>query len=113
MKKLNSKKLIRIVSTAIVAVTAALTFTIGVSANADTGLANAPANVDATSLNTLITIAFWAVRLIIAAAGGIPSIIKLVQGVSDENPRDRNGGIVGLIATGVGVGATFAIEALF
>lgn len=107
MKKFN-----RMLSVAIVAITAIATLTFSAAAESG-GLSDAPANVDNTSLNALITIAFWGTRLIVAAAGGIPSVIKLVQGVSDENPRDRNGGILGLIATGVGVGATFAIEALF
>lgn len=111
MKKLNKKKVSRMLSVAVVAAAAIAALTVSVAAEG--GLSDAPANVDNTSLNALITIAFWATRLIVAAAGGIPSVIKLVQGVSDENPRDRNGGILGLIATGVGVGATFAIEALF
>lgn len=72
-----------------------------------------PANVDTSSMDILVTIVFWAVRILIGAAGGIPSVIKIVQGQTDENPRDRNAGIAGIVATGVGVGATFALEAMF
>lgn len=86
--------------------------TIVVSADEEFG-SGKPANVDTTSMDALVTIVFWAVRILIGAAGGIPSIIKIVQGQTDENPRDRNAGIAGLVATGVGVGATFALEAMF
>ncbi|GHU58159.1 hypothetical protein FACS1894133_2390 [Clostridia bacterium] len=72
-----------------------------------------PEHVDVTSMETLITIVFWAVRIIIGGVGAIPAIIKIVQGQADENPRDRNAGIAGMVVTGACVAATFAIEKLF
>jgi hypothetical protein len=72
-----------------------------------------PEGVDTTQMNEFITVIFWAVRLLIAGVGGIPSIIKIVQGQTDEMPRERNAGIAGAVATGIGVAATFAIESIF
>lgn len=74
---------------------------------------DAPTNVKTDSLDSLVNLVFWAVRIIIGAAGGIPSIIKVVQGQTDENPRDRNAGITGIIAIGVGIGATFVVQNMF
>ena len=47
------------------------------------------------NMNLLVNIIFWAVRLIIVGVGVVPALIKIVQGQSDENPRDRNAGMEG------------------
>ncbi|MGN0537867.1 MAG: hypothetical protein ACI4M3_07820, partial [Acutalibacteraceae bacterium] len=63
-------------------------------------------------MNSLMGIVWWLVRVAVLIIGGVPSIIKIVQGQSDENPRDRNAGITTLIISAACFGATFAIEAL-
>lgn len=74
--------------------------------------AAAPAGVDTSKMDGLIDIVFWIARIAIAAVGGVPALIKIVQGQADENPRDRNSGIATLIITGVVIGATFAVRAV-
>lgn len=72
----------------------------------------APEGVQTDTLNKLVNVVFWVVRIAILAAGGIPASIKIVQGQTDENPRDRNAGITAWVVTGVVFAATFAIQAL-
>lgn len=74
--------------------------------------AAAPSGVDTTSYSGLVDIVFWVATIAIAAAGGIPSLIKLVQGQADEDPRGRNAGIAGLVITGAVIGATAAVRTL-
>lgn len=74
--------------------------------------AAAPAGVDSSSYNALLDIIFWVAGIAVAAAGGIPSIIKIVQGQADEDPRGRNAGIAGLVITGACCGALFAIKSI-
>ena len=73
---------------------------------------SAPANVSTTTMSTMINIIMWIVRIAILAIGGIPGLIKIVQGQQEENPRDRNNGIVSVVIAGVAFAATFAISAL-
>lgn len=72
-----------------------------------------PTGVGGTkTMNTMITIVFWIVRGILVLIGGVPGIIKAVQGQSDENPRDRNAGLAVIGITGLAFAATFAVEKL-
>lgn len=71
-----------------------------------------PRGVDTTAYNGLVDIIFWVAVIAIAAAGGIPSLIKLVQGQADEDPRGRNAGIAGLVITGAVIGAATAVRTL-
>ena len=73
---------------------------------------NAPANVQTATMNGLSTIIWWLVRVAVLAIGGIPAVIKIVQGQSDEDSRVRNAGIATLIVTAAAFGATFAIQNL-
>ncbi len=73
--------------------------------------AEAPEGVDTTEYSKLVDIVFWVATIAIAAAGGIPSLIKIVQGQADEDPRGRNAGIAGLVITGALIGAAAAIKA--
>lgn len=71
----------------------------------------APSGVKTETMDGLMVIVWWIIRgavLIIAA----PSVIKVVQGQADENPRDRNAGFTTLIIAAIVFGATFAIQAL-
>lgn len=72
--------------------------------------AEAPEGVDTTEYSMLVDIVFWVATVAIAAAGGIPSLIKIVQGQADEDPRGRNAGIAGLVITGALIGAAAAIK---
>ena len=72
----------------------------------------APDGVSTTTMSGLSTIIWWLVRVAVLAIGGIPAVIKIVQGQADENPRDRNAGIATLVITAAVFGATFAIQAL-
>ena len=65
----------------------------------------------ATTMSTMVNIVFWIVRVIIVAFA-IPGIIKIVQGQSDENPRDRNAGIATVITCGACFAGSFAVAAL-
>ena len=77
-----------------------------------TGDNAAPDGVSTTTMSGLSTIIWWLVRVAVLAVGGIPAVIKIVQGQADENPRDRNAGIATLVITAAVFGATFAIQAL-
>ena len=70
----------------------------------------APSGVDTATMGTLADIVWWIVRITILAVGGIPAIVKIVQGQADENSRDRNAGIATLLIAAAGFGATFAID---
>ena len=73
---------------------------------------NAPEGVSTTTMSGLSDIIWWLVRVAVLAIGGIPAVIKIVQGQADENPRDRNAGIATLVITAAVFGATFAIQNL-
>lgn len=64
------------------------------------------------TMNNMINVVFWIVRIIIILVGGVPGGIKIVQGQSDENPRDRNAGLATIGITGAVFGATFLIQKL-
>ena len=74
--------------------------------------AAAPTGVDTGAYSGLIDIVFWVATIAIAAGGGIPSLIKLVQGQADEDPRGRNAGIAGIVITGAVIGAAAAVKTL-
>jgi multisubunit Na+/H+ antiporter MnhC subunit len=73
--------------------------------------AESPGNTG--DMKLLVGIIFWAVRLIIVAVGAVPGLIKIVQGNSNEDTRERNAGVAALIITGIVVGASFPIEGMF
>lgn len=75
--------------------------------------AAAPTGVSTTYSTNLINIALWVARLLIGFGGGIPAINSIVDGVNNENPSKRAHGITGLVATGAGIAATFALPTIF
>ncbi|WP_303819200.1 hypothetical protein [Ruminococcus flavefaciens] len=73
----------------------------------------APSGVGGTNTkNTLINLIFWIVRIAIVVIGGVPAIIKIVQGSSDENPRDRNAGFATLGIVAAAFAGSFVISSL-
>lgn len=73
----------------------------------------APANVDTTQTNQVVDIVVWIVIIAVAAAGAFPSIVKIAEGVSNEDTRGRNAGIGGLVVTAACCGAVYAIKAIY
>lgn len=71
-----------------------------------------PSETDKATMNTLSGLVFWIIRIAILIIGGGPSLIKIVQGQTDENPRDRNAGIAGLVITGAAFAGTFVVAGL-
>lgn len=64
------------------------------------------------TMNNMVNLVFWIIRIAVLLMGGAPGIIKVVQGQADENPRDRNSGLAALGITGVAFGATFLVQSL-
>lgn len=64
------------------------------------------------TMDNMVSIVFWVVRILVLLIGGVPGIIKVVQGQADENPRDRNAGLATIGITGAAFAGSFAIEAL-
>ena len=93
----------------VLAMSTVMVFATGESTTSDN---TAPANVQTATMSGLSTIIWWLVRVAVLAIGGIPAVIKIVQGQADENPRDRNAGIATLVITAAVFGATFAIQNL-
>ena len=93
----------------VLAMSSVMVFATGESTTSDN---TAPANVQTATMSGLSTIIWWLVRVAVLAIGGIPAVIKIVQGQSDEDSRVRNAGIATLIVTAAAFGATFAIQNL-
>ncbi|MDE6520442.1 MAG: hypothetical protein K2K91_08340 [Ruminococcus sp.] len=114
IKTLTSTKFrLTVIRLAITACTIAMSMCGGMLTFAANNENTAPTGIGGTTtMNTMITIVFWVVRIILIFVGGVPGGIKIVQGQSDENPRDRNAGLATIGITGAVFAVTFAIEAL-
>ena len=77
------------------------------------GIGDAPSSVNTATYKTLVTLVFWVVRIVVLGLTAIPGLVKIAQGVGNEDVRERNGGISLLVIGGALFAATFAIEALF
>ena len=106
------QKYITVALTVMMVVAMSSVMVFATAATAATADNSAPANVQTTTMNGLSNIIWWLVRVAVMAIGGIPAVIKIVQGQSDENARDRNAGIATLVITAAVFGATFAIQSL-
>lgn len=97
----------------IIACTVAMTLCNGAIAFAANDDNTAPDGLAGTAtMNKMITVVFWIVRILVLFIGGVPGIPKIVQGQADENPRDRNAGLAVIGVTGAAFAATFVVEAL-
>lgn len=94
----------------IVAVSSVLTT---IAAGMTTAFAAPPSGVNTQQTNKVIDIVVWIGIIAIGAAGAIPSLIKLVEGQTNEDVRGRNSGIAGLAVTAAVVGAIYAVKAIF
>ena len=109
MKNENQKKMnknIGKISIVLFTLTMAM-MAMGLSASAT------PAGADTSAMNSMLDVAFWVVRILIGAIGGIPAFINIVQGQADEDPRTRNSGIVALVITAVLIGAISIVRTTF
>ena len=101
-----------VVKLTIAACTLAMMSGTGMAALAANGENAAPDGTQTGTMSTLVGVVFWIIRIAILIIGGGPSLIKIVQGQTDENPRDRNAGIAGLVVTGAAFAATFVVASL-
>lgn len=113
-KTLTSAKFrLAVIRLAITACTIAMVMCNSIVTFADNSENSNPTGVSSTATMTnMVSIVFWVVRILIILIGGVPGIIKVVQGQADENPRDRNAGFATIGITGVAFAASFAIKAL-
>ncbi len=72
-----------------------------------------PPNVDTTQTDQIANIIVWVLAIAIGAGGGLPSLVKIVEGQTNEDVRGRNSGIAGLCVTAACVGAVVAVKAIF
>ena len=77
------------------------------------GIGDAPSSINTATYKTLVTLVFWVVRIVVLGLTAIPGLVKIAQGVGNEDVRERKGGISLLVIGGALFAATFAIEALF
>lgn len=84
-----------------------------ISAGLTSAMAAAPAGVNTTQTSQVINIVVWIATIAIGATGAIPSVIKLVEGQTNEDVRGRNSGIAGLAVTAAAIGAVWAIKTIF
>lgn len=98
----------------IIACTIAMAMCNGMFTFAANGENTAPdgASSGSQTMSSLTTVVFWVVRAIILVSGGVPGLIKINQGQTDENPRDRNAGIACCVVAGFCFAATFVVEKL-
>ena len=72
-----------------------------------------PPNVDTKQTDQIANIIVWVLAIAIGAGGGLPSLVKIVEGQTNEDVRGRNSGIAGLCVTAACVGAVVAVKAIF
>lgn len=84
-----------------------------IAAGMTTAFAAPPSGVNQQQTNRVMDIVVWIAIIAIGAAGAIPSLIKLVEGQTNEDVRGRNSGIAGLAVTAAVVGAIYAVKAIF
>ena len=71
-----------------------------------------PTGVKTATMDTIIGIAFWVVRILIVFSGAVPGIQKINEGNADENPKEKRAGITSVVVAAVCFAATFGIGAL-
>ena len=97
---------------AISVLAAATTMAIGMT-NSLAATTTVPPNVNTTQTDQIANIIVWVLAIAIGAGGGLPSLVKIVEGQTNEDVRGRNSGIAGLCVTAACVGAVVAVKAIF
>lgn len=69
----------------------------------------APAGVDTSSMDTVIEVIFWIVRVAIGACTLVPGVLHIAQGASNQDDRLKNSGIMSCV---VGVACIAALEVI-
>ena len=72
-------------------------------------VAAAPDGVDTSSMNTVIEVIFWIIRVAIGACTLAPGILHIAQGSSNQDERLRNSGIMSCV---VGVACIGGLEVI-
>lgn len=73
-------------------------------------VAAAPEGVDTTSMNTVIDVIFWIIRVAIAICTFAPGILHIAQGSSNQDERLRNSGITTCVIGAACIGALEVIK---
>lgn len=110
----SAKFRLTVIKLGVLACTVAMAMCNSMLAFADNSENVAPDNASGGSktMSAMTTVVFWVVRALILVSGGVPGLIKINQGQTDENPRDRNAGIACCVVAGFCFAATFVIEKL-
>lgn len=69
----------------------------------------APPGVDISSMNTVVEVIFWIVRVAIGACTLVPGVYHIAQGVSNQDDRTKNSGITSCV---VGVACIASLEVI-
>ena len=85
---------------------------ISVFATGGAAASGQPSNVDTTTMGQFGNIVWWIVRIVILAVGAVPGLINLINGISNQDDRQRNIGLITLIITGAVFAATFALSGI-
>lgn len=72
-------------------------------------LAAPPTGVDVSSMNTVVEVIFWIVRVAIGACTLVPGVLHIAQGASNQDDRLKNSGITSCV---VGVACIGALEVI-
>ncbi len=113
LRKFNTRKFrMSVIKMAITACTIAMAMSNAMITFAANDENATPDNVKTGTMTSLVGVGFWILRGAIIAIGGIPAILKIVQGKADENPRDTQAGYSLAVITGLAFGASFLIEKL-
>lgn len=113
-KQVKTERVIRRVQKYItISAMAAILFTISAVCAFAAPENSAPSEVAAhtTTMDGMMDIIFWLLRVIVLAAGAPQGIKKIVEGKSNEDERMFNSGVTTLIVTAAGFAATFGVEA--
>ena len=85
---------------------------ISVFATGGAAASGQPSNVDTTTMGQFGNIVWWIVRIVILAVGAVPVLINLINGISNQDDRQRNVGLITLVITGAVFAATFALSGI-
>lgn len=80
-----------------------------IASSSISALAAPPTGVDVSSMNTVVDVIFWIVRVAIGACTLVPGVLHIAQGASNQDDRLKNSGIMSCV---VGVACIGALEVI-